>query len=169
MAGGAEGQGGVDEPGDPDGLEWHQGLGGMGEAGATTARAPEPAHVPHTPGPGRDALPSLGRQDLAGPGRHAMPWPGGQFMPGLGGTTVPGPGGCVAPGPGGTLPQGQKDMLDHDLVDMLHRDLVAMCRPWPEDQEATFSICILFEERQGVGPGRNGPIVDTGMERKWSA
>ena len=48
-------------------------------------------------------------------------------------------------------------------------DLVAMCRPWPEDQEATFSICILFEERRGVGPQRNGPTVDTGMERKWSA
>ena len=76
VTGGAEGQGGVDEPGDPDGLEWHQGLGGMGEAGATTARAPEPAHVPHTPGPGRDALPSLGRQDLAGPREVGPPHQG---------------------------------------------------------------------------------------------
>ncbi|KAJ1058375.1 hypothetical protein K5549_021619, partial [Capra hircus] len=57
--GGAEGQGGVDEPGDPDGLEGHQGLGGMGEAGAAMARAPEPAHVRRTPGPGGDALPGL--------------------------------------------------------------------------------------------------------------
>jgi hypothetical protein len=90
-------------------------------------------------------------------------------MPGLGGNTVPGPGGHVAPGPGGTPPQGQEDTSGHDLVDMLHWDLVAMCRPWPEDQEVTFSICILFEERQGIGPGRNGPTVDIGMERKQSA
>lgn len=90
-------------------------------------------------------------------------------MPGLGGNTVPGPGGHVAPGPGGTPPQGQEDTSGHDLVDMLHWDLVAMCRLWPEDQEVTFSICILFEERQGIGPGRNGPTVDIGTERKQSA
>ena len=104
------------------------------------------------------------------------PWQGlvdmpclGQPPPGLGGNTVPGPGGHVAPGPGGTPPRAQEDTSGHDLVDMLHWDLVAMCRPWPEDQEATFSICILFEERRGIGPGRNGPTVDNGMERKQSA
>lgn len=88
--------------------------------------------------PGRDALPSLGRQT----------WQGLADMPCLGQVTpcqgwVGPPSqdqvdvwrqGLVA------LPQGQKDTLDHDLVDMLHRDLVAMCCPWPEDQEATFSI-----------------------------
>lgn len=44
MAGDAEGQGGAEEPGDPNGLEGHQGLGGMGDAGAGMAGAPEPAH-----------------------------------------------------------------------------------------------------------------------------
>ena len=142
-----------DEPGDPNGPEGHQDLGSAGEAGAAETEAPEPVQAPHTLRPGGDA----------------MPWPGGQAMPGLGGNTVPGPGGHVAPGPGGTPPRAQEDTSGHDLVDMLHWDLVAMCCPWPEDQEATFSICILFEERRGIGPGRNGPTVDIGMERKQSA
>ena len=70
-----------------------------------------------------------------------------------------------------TVPWGQEDTSGCGLLDMLHQDLVGVCRPWPEDQEANFSICILFEERPGAGAGagRNGPPVDSGMERKQSA
>lgn len=69
-----------------------------------------------------------------------------------------------------TVPWGQ-DTSGHGLLDMLHQELVGVCHPWPEDQEANFSICILFEERPGAGAGagRNGPPVDSGMERKQSA
>ena len=81
VARGAEGQGGTDEPGDPNGPERHQGLTGMGEAGAASSGAPELALVPHTPGPGEDTLSGLDGQ--------AVPWPGGQAMPGPGGHTVP--------------------------------------------------------------------------------
>ena len=70
VTGGAEGQGGVDEPGDPDGFEGHQGLRSMGEAGAAMARAPELAQAPHPQGPSRDTLPRLGGQPLVGPGGH---------------------------------------------------------------------------------------------------
>lgn len=87
---------------------------------------------------------------LAGPGGHAMPWPGGQAMPGLGGNTVPGPGGRLEPGPGGMPPRGQEDTSGHDLVDMLRWDLVAMCRPWPEDQEATFQFVSYLKRGEGL-------------------
>ena len=79
------------------------------------------------------------------PGGDAMPWPGGQAMPGPSGHAAPGPGVCAASGLGG-----------HVLL-------------WAEDQEANFSICILFEERQGAGAGRKGPTLDIGMQRRWSA
>ena len=52
-----------------------------------------------------------------------------------------------------TVPWGQEDTSGCGLLDMLHQDLVGVCRPWPEDQEANFSICILFEERPGAGAG----------------
>ena len=51
-------------------------------------------------------------------------------------------------GPVATLPQG--------LAYVLHQDLVGVCRPWPEDQEANFSICILFKERPGRGLEQGG-------------
>lgn len=70
-----------------------------------------------------------------------------------------------------TVPWDQEDTPGCGLLDMLHRDMVGVCRPWPEDQEANFSICILFEERPGVwgGARRNRPPVNSGMERRQSA
>ena len=131
MVGGAEGQGTQHGPGDPNGPEGHQGLGGVGGAGASVAGAPDLVQEPHNLGPCRDTLLSLGRQDLVGPvATLRLGWVDKPYQ------------GQVA-----MLPRGQQGMLGRGLMDMLHRDMVGMCRPWPEDQEANISICILFEER----------------------
>lgn len=54
------------------------------------------------------------------------------------------------------VPWGQEDTSGRGLLDMLHQDLVGVCHPWPEDQEANFSICILFKERPGRGLEQGG-------------
>lgn len=145
------------DPGDPNGLEGHQGLEeAMGEAGVLAWLEPQSRRMyTLTPGPGGDALPGLGSWSL---GRASVD------MPCLGQVDKPCQGWVAtlsqdqvdvwSQGPGGS-PRARRTTSGHDLVDMLRWDLVAMCRQHKKTRKPLFQFVSYSRREARVGPQRN--------------